>query len=946
MSVFKLLLSSSLTIIIAIIFYVLEKNTPFKKTSYAVKQTIIGVLFGLSAILSSDYGIDVNGAVMNVRDAAPLSAGLIFGSPAGIIAGIIGGLYRWFSVYWGVGMYTRLACSISTIAVGFIAAILRKFMFDDKKPSCIYGFAIGMICEILHMLMIFFTNMDDANQAFTFVKKCSIPMILSNSLTLMVAILIITLIGKEKIYTLKNKKKKIAQTFQSWLLVCVVIAFFITSIFTYTLQTKMSYKETEMVLKLNIDDIYYDINDASNENLLRITKIIRDDYWSSEKNNDVLLKLLKKYDVSEINVIDKNGTITDTTHSDFLGYNMSNGEQSNEFMVLTDGKTKEYVQKYQPTSYDKSILRKYAAAVMQDGGFIQVGYDAERFQKDIELRVGLAAKNRHIGKNGSVLICDRNMNIVSGVDDIGKNISEIGISDDIDKIPQNNVFETNFKGNLVYCSYIISEGYYIIGIVPIEDSLFMRNVSVYLSLFMESLIFAALFVLVYFLVKKIVIENIKKINNDLAQITSGNLDVTINVRTNEEFASLSDDINETVDALKGYIDKAAARIDKELEFAKTIQYSALPSVFPPYPNRDDFDIYANMITAKEVGGDFYDFYMLSDDKLAFLIADVSGKGIPAAMFMMRAKTIIKDLAESGIEVNEILTKANEKLCENNDAGMFVTAWMGILDFNTGIVSVANAGHNPPLVKHSDGEFEYFKVRPGIVLAGMEGVKYRKNELQLMPGDIIYLYTDGVTEATDNDKQLYNESRLINILNSSKETEPKKICELIKKDIDLFVGDAPQFDDITMVCLKLNYIASERKITVKPNKASIKAVGKFGENITLKLNLPPKIANKINIVVDEIYSNIVNYSGANYAEFSYEVWDGSLNLMFSDDGMAYNPIDTKVPDITASAEDREIGGLGIFMVKKFVENMEYSREDDKNVLRLKILLKETTHNLIK
>ncbi len=937
MAVLKLLIPSALTTIIAIVLYVLEKNTIFKKNNYAAKQIIIGLLFGVSAIFSSEYGINVNGAVMNVRDAAPLCAGLIFGAPAGIIAGVIGGVYRWFSVYWGAGMYTRLACSISTVAVGFIAAILRKYMFDNKKPFCIYGFAIGMICEVLHMLMIFFTNMNDANKAFTFVKQCSIPMIVLNGVTVMVAILIISLIGKEKIYY-PNKRKKIAQTFQFWLLICVIIAFFITSIFTYTLQTKMSYKETEMVLNLNIEDIYHDINDASNENLLRITQDIRDEYLSSEKNEDTLLRLLEKYDVSEINIVDKNGIIINTTHSDFLGYDMSKGSQSAEFMVLIDGKAKEYAQKYQPTSYDNSISRKYAAVVMKNGGFLQVGYDAERFQRDIDIRVGLAAKNRHIGKSGAVIICDRNMNIVSSIDDIGKNVSKIGIFDDIEQVPQNTVFEASYKDKLIYCMYTVSEGYYIIGIMPKDEALFMRDVSVYLSLFMESLIFTALFILVYFLVKKIVIENIKKINNDLAQITSGNLDVTVNVRTNEEFASLSDDINETVGALKGYIEKAAARIDKELEFAKTIQYSALPSVFPPYPNRNDFDIYANMITAKEVGGDFYDFYMLSDDKLAFLIADVSGKGIPAAMFMMRAKTIIKDLAESGIEVNEILTKANDKLCENNEAGMFVTAWMGILDFNTGVVSVANAGHNPPLVKHSDGKFEYFKVKPGMVLAGMEGIKYRKNELQLMPGDQIYLYTDGVTEATDNNKELYGEERLINVLNGTKETETKKICELVKKDIDSFVGDAPQFDDITMVCLKLNYIVGERKITVKPNRESIKAVGEFAENTTLKLNLPPKISNKINIVIDEIYSNIVNYSGAKYAEFSYEIWDGSLNLIFSDDGKAYNPIETKEPDITASAEDREIGGLGIFMVKKFVENMEYSRIEDKNVLSLKILLK--------
>ena len=160
-----------------------------------------------------------------------------------------------------------------------------------------------------------------------------------------------------------------------------------------------------------------------------------------------------------------------------------------------------------------------------------------------------------------------------------------------------------------------------------------------------------------------------------------------------------------------------------------------------------------MIAAKEVGGDFYDFYKLNDTTVAFLAADVSGKGIPAAMFMMTAKTIIKDLAESGMAVNEIFTKANEKLCENNESGMFVTAWMGILDLTTGNVQFANAGHNPPLLKRANGDFEYLKTRAGFVLAGMEDIRYRAGEITLNQGDRLFLYTDGVPEATNVNNNL-------------------------------------------------------------------------------------------------------------------------------------------------------------------------------------------------
>ena len=277
----------------------------------------------------------------------------------------------------------------------------------------------------------------------------------------------------------------------------------------------------------------------------------------------------------------------------------------------------------------------------------------------------------------------------------------------------------------------------------------------------------------------------------------------MDARTHMEFDELSDYINMTVDTLKRYIADAAARIDAELSFAKTIQHSALPSVFPPYPNRGEFDISASMFTAKMVGGDFYDFYFVDDDTLAFLVADVSGKGIPAAMFMMQSKTLLKSYAEAGMRMEEVFTCANDKLCEANEVGMFVTVWMGCLNVKTGMLSFVNAGHNPPLIKRADGSFEYLKVRSGLVMAAMDGVRYRSYELQLQPGDRIYLYTDGVTEAANAQNELYGESRLRDVLNRNADKPTAEICKIVKADIDAFVGEADQSDDITMLCIAYN-----------------------------------------------------------------------------------------------------------------------------------------------
>ena len=931
--ILKLLIPVLCNAVLAVLLYMTEKKTPFGKANKWLKQCIIGVLCGALAAFSTEYGVDVGGAVMNVRDASPLCAGLIFGAPAGIISGVIGGAYRWLAVFWGAGEYTRLACSVSAVLAGCIAALLRKHMFDDKKPSWIYGLGIGMVCEVLHMLMIFVTNMNDANRAFTFVESCTLPMVLANGIAVGLAVMAVSILGREKL-KFHKEQKQISQTFQFWLFICIVIAYFVTSGFTYVLQTGMSGKETESVININLEDVHKDITDTSDENLLKITRTVRSEYLSDDTP---LYILCERYNVKGINIVDQNGIITDSTLKEFIGYDMASGEQSAEFLVLLDGE-EEFVQKYQPLSIDESISRKYAGVRLPDGGFIQVGYDAEQFRKDIDERVIEVTKNRHIGNNGFVAICDENLNIVIDRSDYsGKNLNTIGVSIDTDVTSENTVFEAEIYGKPYFLAYTFAEGYYIIGAIPKSEAMFMRNVSIYVSIFMEILIFAALFTLIYFLIKKVIIDNLRKINGTLAEITDGNLNVTVDVRTNEEFASLSDDINQTVSTLKRYIAEAAARIDKELEFAKEIQYSALPSVFPPYPNRKDFEIYAHMITAKEVGGDFYDFYMLGDSTLAFMIADVSGKGIPAAMFMMQAKTIIKDLAESGLELPEVFATANKKLCENNDAGMFVTAWMGILDLKTGLLKFVNAGHNPPLVRQADGEFVYLKARSGMVLAGMDGVKYRLNELKLSPGDRIFLYTDGVTEATDENNRLYGEERLLETVNQNIVKNTQLLCEAVKDDVDRFVGEAPQFDDITMLSVEIQYIRGENSITVIADDKSMIPVSEFAKSLTEKLTVVPKIANKVSIAVDEIYSNIVNYSGADLATISYEIKDGRLYMTFTDDGIPYNPLEAEEPDVTLSAEERKIGGLGIFMVKKMTESMEYTYEDDKNILSLVISL---------
>ena len=935
-----------LNCLLVLCVYLGDKYTRVKKLPYMTKQIIIGILFGGVSAFASSYGVQWLGTVVNVRDAAPLSAGLIFGAPAGIIAGFIGGLYRWLSVFWGGGTYTQLACSLATILAGVMAAGLRKLMFDNKKPTWSYGVCIAVVCEVIHMILIFITNVDNSSQAFEFVKGATGPMMLGNSVAVGVSIILVSLFSHESFFRKKNSEG-IANTFQRRLLGCIVIAYLITSTFTLILQNGMAQIETQEVFTTAINDVEEDINGKSDEHLLGIAGLVKEDY---EKNANVSLSdIAVKYGIEEINVVNSDGIILDSTEDDSKGYDMNSKDQSKEF-VDTLRKQPSFVQKYSPRGKDGVTWRKYAAMNLTDGGFIQVGCNANQFHNILNQYVVEFTQNRHVGTNGFIAICDESLSIVAmtGRSDLAHaSVSEIGIvvpKEMEDRKTATQLYYENivnesgdFDAEHMYVFKFV-EGYCLIAAMPVAEAMFMRDASMLTSVFMQVIIFATLFVFIYVLIKRVIINNLQKVNDTLGRITKGDLNVTVDVRTNREFSSLSDDINSTVNTLKRYIAEAAARIDKELEYAKQIQLSALPTNFP---TDEEYSIYAQMIAAKEVGGDFYDFYKLNDTTVAFLAADVSGKGIPAAMFMMTAKTIIKDLAESGMAVNDVFTKANEKLCENNESGMFVTAWMGILDLTTGKMQFANAGHNPPLLKRANGDFEYLKTRAGFVLAGMEGVRYRVGELTLSPGDRLFLYTDGVPEATNAENKLYGEDRLLAFMNQNASAAATEFLPALKANIDEFVGDAPQFDDITMLMLDYKPTQGGVCMTNKTFAAKVEALSDvlgFVDQTLEGYGCPMKIQTAICVAIEEIFVNVAHYAyGDGEGDMTLGIGfdEGSREITFrmTDKGTPFDPLKKPDPDITLPAEEREIGGLGIFITKKTMDTVTYAYENGENVLTM-------------
>ena len=278
------------------------------------------------------------------------------------------------------------------------------------------------------------------------------------------------------------------------------------------------------------------------------------------------------------------------------------------------------------------------------------------------------------------------------------------------------------------------------------------------------------------------------------------------IHTGDEMEVLSDALNAMFDDTRRYMTNLLCvtaekeKIGAELNVATQIQADMLPRIFPAFPDRREFDLYALMHPAREVGGDFYDFFLIDEDHLCMVIADVSGKGVPAALFMVIAKTLIKNQAMMGDDPADILGKVNEQLCEGNDAMLFVTVWISILTISTGKGIAANAGHEHPVIRRAGGSYELVVYRHSPAVAAMEGMRFRQHSFELHPGDRLFVYTDGVPEATNAENELFGNERMLDVLNSQPARKPHALLETMKREIDIFVGEAPQFDDITMLCL--------------------------------------------------------------------------------------------------------------------------------------------------
>ncbi|MCQ2561342.1 MAG: PP2C family protein-serine/threonine phosphatase [Clostridia bacterium] len=426
---------------------------------------------------------------------------------------------------------------------------------------------------------------------------------------------------------------------------------------------------------------------------------------------------------------------------------------------------------------------------------------------------------------------------------------------------------------------------------------------------------------------------ITKIKDRLVLIGTGEFpEEPLDVNTRDELEDVANCENDMVESLK-----EKERLGAELSLATDIQAHMLPSIFPAFPGHKEFDIYASMQPAKEVGGDFYDFFMLDSKHIAMVIADVSGKGVPAALFMVIAKTLIKNHAQLGLSPEQVFTTVNSMLCEGNEADLFVSAWMGVVDLESGMLTYTNAGHNPPVLKKADGSFEYLRSKPFLVLACMDGISYAKNELQLGEGDKLVLYTDGVTEATNINEELYGEERLQNFLNAHSGEDAKTLLESLRKDVAAFQGEADQFDDITI--LTFDFLKKFKNEKLKELEFAIEDLDimqilGFVDSSLKDIKCPEEDASKISEVVKCVFSNFASYDQKEIERNAklYILPEGDnkgAKIILAQRGFPFDPLSNEA--IEGETADTN---LGLDFMREAMDEVTYKYENGHNIIVIK------------
>lgn len=600
--------------------------------------------------------------------------------------------------------------------------------------------------------------------------------------------------------------------FLIWLALLICAAYTVIGVLGYNRAAGQAWLKTEQVVKTRLLDLkelmrhaeismqhVADINkEAAIERTRALAEIIRLEP-SALHHQERLQGLCNDLGAEQMAIANAKGTIIAAIPAENIGYDLSSHEQSREFLACINSPGTEICQRPRPNGAEGKRLQYAGVCRLDEPGVVQLGF---RTHHEEEVRHTAAfsqlASNFDLGKNGAIIAFQQGAVLNSDASTYP--------TTDLLALPLNQATIIRMADEAHFAYAIEDQGNRIVGVLPIQEVYRDLNRTVISQLLSNLTLFIVVFVALSYLLQRLVIRGIGQINNSLRKITSGNLNERVDVGYTPEFASLSSGINAMVDSLQSYGEQNRLAMERELELARNIQLTALPSTFPAFPHRKEFELYATCTQAKSVGGDFYDFFLTDENNLSLLVADVSGHGVPAALFMMRCMSIIRGLARSGSTPLELVSETNKALCEGNSTNMRVNLFYASLDISSGLLTFVNSGP-PQALRQSEGSaYELIPMRSGISLGVEPNATHAQGQIQLQHGDRLFIYTDGVLKATDKEQAPFGAARLQAAL-ASRPAHVADVTQQVTTALRQFTEDAEQSQDVTM--LVLEYVGKQR-----------------------------------------------------------------------------------------------------------------------------------------
>ena len=956
-------LSAVLPALIAAVFHFLDKKVArFSRLRPIIKQSIGGVLLGGCAIGALYLSVEYFDTSLSSINASVLLSSLALGPISGSITGVMAVVARFLHDSFDSGSITQYEYPglITTTAIAILAPLVKHFLFRKEEVSWYYGALLGATFEALWTLSFFAVFNDALKTAYEIVSVVGWRSVATVASSVGGGLLIIMLID---VFPLRKKKEekaarisrfKLKNTLGIGLMLALAATLSLSLGAAYGTQSKAAYGQMANELTLNAQNLASSITETGDIRFAEYAKMVSGSFAApdSADYNAELAEAIYMLPITNASFIGEDAKVAYSSDASLIGKDIRTDfeEQVADLTSLLEDPVAGDVvvlplieKKLVPGSGGsigpltrgvKYTAIRFISADLK--GMILLASSISEYTKALDPVIAAAAHNRRIGESGYLFICSSASTgqfiVSAGKDGLeGKRIFQTGITfvqnaDDANPIGLLTAFNEP-------CYYLVipHESYFIYGIYPESEVNFQRDSTFYMIAYLLLLVVGVIFLLVFALLDWQVIGKLQRLGDKLESISGGNLETKVGRLGNEEFDRLAYSVDETVGVLRGYIDREAKRIDHDLALARDIQFGSLPSV-APLLKYHDFKIGALMTPAKEVGGDFYDFFLLPDGRLAFLIADVSDKGIPSAMFMMRAKAMIHALCQLGLPCDEVFADTNRNLIEKNDLNMFITAWLGFLDRETGALEYVNAGHNPPLLRKK-WAYRYLDDDPSPVLGAFSDASYERRTLKLKPLDGLFLYTDGVTEATNAKMELFGEERLCDFLNGFADFEPEKMCDSALAAVNAFLDGSDQNDDITMV--SLTYMGPyEEKTTDYPADPScfLSFQADLDKTMT-EAGLDDETRANIHVCAEEYFINIASYAypkDKGQIRFTLSHTPFEWTLSFADSGKKFNPLAKKDPDIYADFSGRQAGGLGIYMVKQMADFVYYDYLNRQNI----------------